>query len=76
MMVHDKHPLKSYNPKDLPFGPRLTTQFAGQCDKLSEKTSYDVPLYIKQPEEKCLLITQLPIGHLVELMLVTKDDVR
>jgi len=76
-MLHDKHPLKTYNPKDLPFGPWLTTQFAGQCDKLSDrKTSQDVPLYIKQPEEKCLLITQQPIVHFVELMLVTKDDDR
>jgi len=40
MMLHDKCPLKTYNPKDLPFGRQLTTQFAGQCDELlNTKTS-------------------------------------
>jgi len=37
MMLHDKCPLKTYDPKDLTFGPQLTTQFAGQCDKLLDK---------------------------------------
>jgi len=44
-MLHDKCPLKTYNPKDLPFGPQLTTQFTGQCDKLLDKKKIqDVPL--------------------------------
>lgn len=46
-MLHDKCPLKTYNPNDLPSGPQLTTQFAGQCDKLLDKKKkkiQDVPL--------------------------------
>jgi hypothetical protein len=36
-MLHEKCPLKTYNPKDLAFGSQLTTLFAGQCDKLLDK---------------------------------------
>jgi hypothetical protein len=45
MMLHEKCPLKTYNPKDLAFGPQLTTLFAGQCDKLLDKNNFKIYHY-------------------------------
>jgi len=42
-MLHDKCPLKTYKPKDLPFGPQITTVCRSMWQTVKIKNLQDVP---------------------------------